>query len=186
MKVQKLRWAGLAVALAAIANQAAWADGDRPSQQTLDEMGLGGLVAMSDDDAMQVRGQGFKNGSSVAVFGNSFATINSPFGTAHSENGYAADGKHFAFGKNFSHAGVEIKKADGHGRKGDKPWRKAQCKVWRGKPDGHMGGKMRGHMGGKMRDHRGGGHSKGGHPKGRVPIKSIRVFAGGHSFAVAR
>ena len=95
------------------------ADG-RPSQQTLAAMGLGGMTILSDEEATSVRGFGWKGGngghggSHVAVSGNSFADIDTPFGNAHSENAYAAEGKHFATGANGSHAGVEIKFSGGH------------------------------------------------------------------------
>ena len=93
--------------------------------------------------------------------------INTPFGSAHSENGYAAEGKHFAAGANFSEAGVEIKFNGGH--KGGK------------KPDGKWGGK-----GGNMWPGKGGNGGMGGHPGGGKPTSiSVRVFAGGFSFAKA-
>ena len=40
------------------------AESGRPSRQTLEAMGLGSMVVMSDDDAMSVRGQGYKGGGS--------------------------------------------------------------------------------------------------------------------------
>jgi hypothetical protein len=87
-------------------------------------MGLGGLVAMSDRDAMSVRGRGFMGGgSSVQVFGNSVATIITPKGSAHSENGYVASGRHFAKGANGSHAGVVKKHGVKFGRGGFKSFK---------------------------------------------------------------
>jgi hypothetical protein len=89
------------------------------SRGTLAEMGLSGLSVMSDSDALAIRGKGFchvcgprKDSSSVA-FGNSFATISLDCpdcaeGTAHSENGYAAEGAFAASGENFSEAGAEV------------------------------------------------------------------------------
>jgi hypothetical protein len=91
------------------------------SPNTLADMGLSGLSVMSDSDALAIRGKGFggchlcgprKESSSVA-FGNSFATISLDCpdcaeGTAHSENGYAAEGSFAASGDNFSEAGAEV------------------------------------------------------------------------------
>jgi hypothetical protein len=112
---------GLAIATIALMCQSAAANDGRPSRDTLADMGLSGLVVMSDDDAMAVRGMGYKGGSSVRVWGNSFATINTKGGSAHSENGYAVSGKHFAAGGNFSFAGAEFKKSSGKGGHNSKP-----------------------------------------------------------------
>jgi hypothetical protein len=180
MKVRNLRWLGLAVAVVAVLNQTAWAEGNRPSDNTLSAMGLGGLAVMSDDEAMNVRGLGYQGngGSSAAVFGNSFATFTTPFGTAHSENGYAAEGKKFAKGNNFSEAGVELRVTQSkNGRK--------HGGMGGGKPGGGYGGGMnnggwRGKPGGGM-----GGHHGGGHKPGRTTSISVRVFAGGFSSAFA-
>jgi len=106
MNVGKWTVFGLAVAMFAMVGQAR-AEHSRPSQETLNQMGLGGMVVMSDADASSVRGQGFQGGgSSVRVFGNSFATVNKGNGTAHSQNGYSVQGRHFAAGANGSVAGV--------------------------------------------------------------------------------
>src|SRR5688500_800223 len=106
MNVRELKLFGMAMMVAALTIQASRADGDRPSQSQLNEMGLGGLVVMSDEDASSIRGQGFNGGhggrSSVAVWGNSWAQINTPFGSARSENGYEAEGNHVAVGANLS------------------------------------------------------------------------------------
>jgi hypothetical protein len=180
----RLRWLACLAALVASGQSAVQAEGHRPSEQTLADMGLGGLVVMSDDEAMAVRGMGFKGGkrSSVSVFGNSFATIDTPLGGAHSENGYTAEGKHFAKGANFSEAGVEIK-LPGRGKgKGGKHFGGKGGKRWPGKGGSHFGknfGKRWPGKGGM-----GGGHQGGGH-KGGSTVK-VRFFAGGHSFAIAR
>jgi hypothetical protein len=102
------------------------------SAGTLAEMGLSGLVVMSDSDGLAIRGKGFAGGSQSggchfcgprakkepwsAAFGNSFANISFggdcpdciPNGDAHSENGYAAEGPYAASGENFSEAGAEV------------------------------------------------------------------------------
>lgn len=102
----------------AVANAA-----DGISSGTLSEMGLSGLTVMSDSDALSVRGKGYVGGGqsgycktcprgkkppwSVA-FGNSFATIEvEDPATAHSENGYLAEGPYAASGENFSEAAAE-------------------------------------------------------------------------------
>lgn len=88
---------------------------------TLADMGLGGLDVMSDSEALAIRGKGFSGGHFKgcktcgpratkqpwsSAFGNSFATYTDKEGnTAHSENGYAAEGPYSASGENFSEAG---------------------------------------------------------------------------------
>lgn len=157
---------GVMLVVAAMTVSDVRAEDGRPSRQTLAAMGLGSMVVMSDDDAMNVRGQGYQGGgSSVAVSGNSFATINGgPLGGAHSENAYAADGKHKASGSNSSYAGAAVISTGG-GHKGQ------------GRPCGkpHGGG-----HGGKPN---GGGGYGGGKPS--VKIHAIVFFAGGHSSAKA-
>lgn len=151
----------IAVGAAALASTVC-AEHGRPSRQTLEAMGLGSLVVLSDDDAMSVRGHGYKGGGSfVAVSGNSFATINGgPLGGSHSENAYSAEGKHKASGSNSSYAGVtDIWIGPGGGHKGK----------GRGKPNG--GG-----------DYGGGGYGGG---KPTVKIHTTIFFAGGHSSAHA-
>jgi len=107
---------------------------DSISSTTLDEMGFSGMSVMSDSDALSIRGKGFSGGHRSRVcktcgsrakkspwssaFGNSFATIDTKDGVAHSENGYAAEGPYAASGENFSEAGsivtnVEIVNIDG-------------------------------------------------------------------------
>lgn len=155
---------GLAVVLTVVPGIRAHAAGGRPSDSVLNAMGLGGLTVISDDDAMSIRGHGYKQSSSVVVFGNSFATIDSPHGTAHSENGYAADGKHFAAGGNHSEAGIVVKTGGG-GHGGGNPWGQNGRRWGRGKNGGmNMGGGQNG------------GSSAG---------KTIKVFAGGYSFGIA-
>jgi hypothetical protein len=195
MRRRELSWCGLAVMLVAVVNQAVHAEGGRPSRETLREMGLGGLTIMSDDEAFAVRGHGFKGGNGMngthrgsfaTVAGNSFATFDTPFGTSHSENQYAAEGKKFAFGKNHSEAGIAIKvgvgghdSMNGIDRIGDK--------------FGRGGHGMRPGNGGHDRPNGGHGRPNGGNhggmngrPGGGLHvIVRVKLFAGGHSFAVA-
>lgn len=177
------RWIGFGVviaigAVAAMVSQLAHAEGGRPSRQALAAMGLESLVVMSDEEALSVRGEGFHGGSSVKVFGNSFATINGgPNGGAHSENGYFAEGKHAAKGSNFSFAGkadIWISGKGGHKDKGgDWGGKNPRGSDWGSMPGGDM------HGGGKP----GGGGYPGGH--GNVKIHATIFFAGGHSSAWA-
>lgn len=94
------------------------------SANTLSEMGLAGLNVVSDHDALAIRGMGFRGGNQSkgcsscgprgkkqpwsAVSGNSFATIDTKDGGAHSENAYAAEGPYGASGDNFSEAGSDV------------------------------------------------------------------------------
>jgi hypothetical protein len=167
MNAQSWKLMGLAITLVAMASQTVLANEGRPSQQTLADMGLSGLIVVSDEEALSIRGHGYNGSkSSVRVFGNSFATFNTPGGTAHSENGYTAEGKHFAAGANNSHAGVKITTSTGTGNGGHG-----------GKPGGGYGG---GRPGGGY----GGGGYGGGHG-GSTKTLSIKVFAGGSSWAKA-
>jgi hypothetical protein len=144
---------GLVFGLTMSVCPSAMAVDSRPSRDTLAEMGLGGLVVVSDNDALAIRGMGYKgSSSSVKIFGNSFATINKKYGTAHSENGYVAEGKHFAAGGNHSYAGATFKKSS------------------------------------RMRSHSKSGYGRkggGGYGGGHLTIKSVKVFAGGRSWAKA-
>jgi hypothetical protein len=166
----------MAVALTAVVSQATLANDGRPSRQALAEMGLGGLAVMSDDEALSIRGQGFYNGgSSVKVWGNSFATINTPIGGSHSENGYVAEGKHYASGKNYSKAGVTISWSKGKPGHGDGGYGGGMPTSWN-----QGGGDMPG--GG----YPGGGMPGSGHPGGGYSSSiTIKFFAGGSSSAWA-
>jgi hypothetical protein len=161
MKLRELQWVGLATVLTTVFAAAVVADGSRPSQRVLNEMGLGGLAVMSDDEAMNVRGHGFKLASSVNVFGNSFATFDTPLGTSHSENGYAAEGNHFAFGKNYSEAGIKANIGNAGGDQNPRP------------NSSRRGGTSK--VGGRI------GAGSLGIPSG----VTIKVFAGGYSVGAA-
>lgn len=112
----------LVAALASTGGAAAKA-ADGISSDTLAAMGLSGMSVISDQDALSIRGKGYIGGGqggycktcprgkkppwSVA-FGNSFATIEvEDPATAHSENGYLAEGPYAASGENFSEAAAE-------------------------------------------------------------------------------
>jgi hypothetical protein len=168
MKVLEIRWVSLAIGMLAVFAASAVADGGRPSQRVLSEMGLGGMTVMSDEEALSVRGRGFKLASSVDAFGNSFATIDTPLGTSHSENGYAAEGRHIAFGKNRSEAGVELS----IGGLGDILGNGVD------RNSGRAGARRGGQVGN-------GGRPGGGGNNGGLPRVTIKLFAGGHSIAGA-
>lgn len=146
MNARKWSGCGLAIALIASLCQASFAEDERPSRDTLSDMGLSGLRVVSDEDALSIRGQGFKRGTSARAWGNSYAFVRTKKGSAGSVNGYHSDGKHFAAGGNYSFAGATVKKSS---RKGGKY----------GRPSGNNGG--------------------------HKIIKSVKVYAGGNSWAVA-
>jgi hypothetical protein len=110
----------LAAALACLVASAAQAEG-HVAARTLEQMGLSGLMAMSDSDGMTVRGMGFvpvkkpvkakKQPRSLAVAsGQSWATVSldgkKAEADAGSTNSYLAIGQRFAAGNNFSEAGL--------------------------------------------------------------------------------
>jgi hypothetical protein len=169
---------GVSTALLAVGQLAHGQDG-RPSKSVLQQMGLGGMSVMSDDDALAVRGLGFSpgmgSGSSALASGNSFATINTPFGSAHSENAYSSSGKHVAGGDNFSFAGFSATnsmggKDDGHG---------SDCH--NRPPSRCMSGKNHSP---KNCGFSGMGGNKGG-MGGKTTTSTFVVFAGGFSHAFA-
>jgi hypothetical protein len=166
MRSIELRWIGSALVLTLVVAGSARAQGSRPSQAVLKEMGLGGLTILSDEAAMVVRGRGFM-GSSANAFGNSFATFDTPLGTSHSENGYAAEGEHVAFGANYSEAGVGL--TIGGGQNGGGMRATGQRNRWSGRV-GRPGGGMPG----------------GRNQVARPNVAAIKVFAGGFSVAGAR
>lgn len=174
------RMGGAAIAVLIFTSPLARADDGRPSQQVLEQMGLGGLVVLSDAEATVVRGQGFKYRSLAQAFGNSFATIDGKNGGAHSENAYNAEGKHAAKGSNSSYAGVISVATKGkHGKSNRRRGR------FDPKPRG-MGGQYGGGNNGGGYSQPGGGYHGGGKPRGgKISIKATIFFAGGHSSAWA-
>ena len=206
------RWLICGVVLVAtVGAQAARARDGRPSNSDLAQMGLGGMAVMSDDEAMTVRGMGYGSGSygggtkmtsSVSVSGNSFATIVTPDGSAHSENAYSASGKNKAGGDNLSFAGktVIITQSGGNkppkggnggypsgGDMGNKPPKGGNGGYPSGggmgykPPSGGNGGyPSNGGMGGKN------GYPSGGGMGGNMTTSiTFAVFAGGSSHAYA-
>ena len=109
MSIQKRIGCGLAIVLVATIQSARGDDG-RLNQDTLSQMGLGGLVpwAMRKPSRSADLDLTRWDGSSAEANGSSFATINSQYGDAHSENSYSSSGKHYASGNNESHAGGNL------------------------------------------------------------------------------
>jgi hypothetical protein len=81
-----------------------WA-ADRPNQQILNDMGLGGITILSDSEGLAVRGFGY---SPVKAYGKSWAKVHVKGGSAGSENAYSSSGKRAAWGESDSHAAVII------------------------------------------------------------------------------
>jgi hypothetical protein len=171
--VQRLMWLGLMGAFVIAGQAQVYAQQGAPSKAALSEMGLSGLTVMSDDDAMNVRGEGFKGGgSSASAWGSSFAFVATPVGVAGSTNGYNAHGKHSASGDNLSFAGVTVSTStskghskppmDGGGYGGMSKCNKGSCSTC-----GNNGG---------------GGGNKGG---SKMTTVTFVVFAGGSSHAHA-
>jgi hypothetical protein len=158
MKVRTLGLGAIALVAMACGNVSA---AGLPSQATLDAMGLGGIKVMDDASAMNIRGFGYSghskksSKSSARAYGSSFAKISGHGAQAGSQNGYDSKGNHFAAGANLSVAGIVIETGGGNNGGG------GGGPAWNG-----QGGN-------------GGGH--GGGPK----VKSVKVFAGGGSIAIA-
>lgn len=105
-----------ALACAVVAAMGSWSwAADGLNQQTLSEMGLGGLTIMSDSESLAVRGMGW---SPVRAAGKSWASVTVKGATAGSENSYSSSGKHKAFGESNSVAGVIITTGGDHGGHG--------------------------------------------------------------------
>jgi hypothetical protein len=114
MMLQRCKWLGL-LGVLVVAGQARVVAQERaPSKAALAEMGLSGLSVISDDDAMDIRGEGFMGGGSGAsASGSSWANVSTPFGSAGTTNQYDASGKHSASGDNLSFAGFSITTSGG-------------------------------------------------------------------------
>jgi hypothetical protein len=174
MKIQRWHWLGLIGILVLTCQVRALAEEGAPSNATLSEMGLSGLSMMSDDDAMDIRGEGFKGGgSSASAWGSSWANVSTPFGSAGSKNGYSAHGKHSASGDNLSFAGaaISVTTSKNHGKGGDKGGNWSPKTSSKG--NGGWGGMGGGDKGGK-----------GGMGGSKTTVVFV-VFAGGSSHAHA-
>ncbi len=99
-----------ALALVVALSGSAMAENGAISTATLNEMGLAGIELMSDEAAMEIRGQGFLTEHSASLaFGLSLATVdheNSLNGSALTIDAYLADGKYMAMGSHFSEAKI--------------------------------------------------------------------------------
>jgi hypothetical protein len=181
MMIQRFKWLGLMGLLALAGQTRVFAEEGAPSKSALAEMGLSSLSVMSDDEAMDIRGEGFKGGgSSASAWGSSWAFVSTPAGAAGSKNGYNAHGKNSASGDNLSFAGVTVIKTsskshgkppkDGGGNGGYGGNKMSSSKGSKGGNGGYGGG--------------GGGGDKGGHG-GKTTTTTFIVFAGGSSHAHA-
>jgi len=131
-----------------------------PSQSLLSDMGLTGIVVMSDADAMAIRGfgySGYGNGGygnngydnkMATAYGYSYAKIQGHGASAYSENGYNASSRRHASGYNNSFAGIVVKHSPKRRRGGN------------GYGSGH-----------------------GSMPQPRPQVKKVVVFAGGSSYS---
>ena len=115
----------LALLVAAIVSVASSAKAEGISNSPLSDMGLSGMIAMSDADAMSVRGLGFSGHGKMGkgckncgprgtkspysrAFGSSFANIETKDGEAGTQNGYFAEGPYAASGETYSEAGSSV------------------------------------------------------------------------------
>jgi hypothetical protein len=153
--------ASLLVALASTAQ----AEQGLPSQGTLRDMGLYGMSVLSDREAMDIRGMGYRghSKSKAIAFGVSYAKVEKHGAEAGTIDGYYAEGKHFAAGAHGSVAGVIVIKKKGGGHHGGGDW----------------GNDTPAPVSNNGPPHDGGGHHGGG-----VKVKATIVFAGG--FAVSK
>lgn len=190
MKVQHLKWVALTAAVVCIGQLKAFAFDGTPSNATLDAMGLSSLSRLSDDEAVEIRGEGFKGSGSkshASASGSSFAFIHTKNGDAGSTNSYDASGQHSASGDNFSFAGVTTTttKSSNKGSKGGSKGSKGSSSYGN---NGGGGGNYGGNGGSKNGGGKsngggyGGGGSKGGHGS-QTTTKTTIVFAGGSSRA---
>ena len=162
-----------AMASCLVMSAAARAESGRPSRQTLEQMGLGSLAVMSDDEALAVRGEGFGSGSYVRVSGSSYASIGGQQGGAHSQNSYFAEGRHDAKGSNSSYAGV-VHVSKKHNGKGGGPNCQTRPSNCNNKTPNCGPARCSNPCGGRPS---GGGYG--------VNVRSTNVFAGGRSSAWA-
>lgn len=116
------RWMGLVIGAVVLCPAFAWAEQGLPNEDTLKAMGLSGIEVMSDEDAMAVRGMGYrgmdryraqvKKYSSASASGHSWAKIKIDGhvvdADAGTRNRYDADGKYYASGVNYSKASKTI------------------------------------------------------------------------------
>ena len=170
------------VALAGVAQ----ADYGMPSQETLQAMGLSGIQVMSDREAMDVRGFGYrssrKHKKSVAIaFGISYAAVHGKHAKAHDKKKAFAKSDEEAFVATGSIAGIVHVKKRKKGKRGDQPMPWGDMK--RGPKKGNNSGGGYNGGGRKGDGHKGGGYNGGGHKGGGKKIKATIVFAGGFAYS---
>jgi hypothetical protein len=115
MSARQVSVLAVAVVCVALVSRSVQADDGVPSRAVLQEMGLGSMSVMADNDAVSIRGMGYRGGSYVSVSGRSYARINlGPIHAGDSDQ-YNAHGKHEASGKSFSATGIIISSSGGYG-----------------------------------------------------------------------
>jgi len=199
MMVQRLTGACSVTVLLGCLIPAARAMENLPSRAALQEMGLAGLEVLSDDQAMSIRGQGFKkdgNGDTwITADGKSWASGGSGRKSGVSIDFFHVIGDAKAYGRNHSSSGKSSKKSGhggkkkgGHG-KGPGDMTPSASSSWNGSSTNgnnhgvknshaksNHGGNLAGHSNSGNRGGWSGGH-KGGHGK------SVTVHASGFSRA---
>ena len=119
-----------ALALVIALSGSAMAENGAISTATLNEMGLASIELMSDEAAMEIRGQGFLTDHSASLaFGLSFASVdheNDLNGGALTIDVYLADGKYMAMGSHLSEAAITKSRSESLWVKGVL----AERKVW--------------------------------------------------------
>jgi len=120
--VQRMTWTCFAIAIVGLLIPTASAEQNLPSRAALEAMGLADLEVLSDDQAMSIRGQGFKdNGGGdtwITADGKSWASGGSGRMRGVSIDYYHVVADRVAYGRNKSSAGKSSKKSGHGGKKG--------------------------------------------------------------------
>jgi len=139
MLVRRMFSFSVALLLVAAANSVQ-AEQGRPSQSMLSDMGLAGIVVMSDAEAMSVRGLGYqphyeaqRYGSkpSATAYGSSYASVSGYGAHATTQDGFYASGRRRAGGEHSSYAVIVVTTRGGGyggGHGSSKPQPKPQVK----------------------------------------------------------
>ncbi len=114
MKTLSVTLPALALVVALLGS--AMAENGAINSATLNEMGLAGIELMSDEAAMEIRGQGFLVDDSASLaFGLSFALVdheNELNGEGLTIDAFLADGKYMAMGEHLSKAVITKTKTE--------------------------------------------------------------------------
>lgn len=121
MTVQRMTWTCFAIAIVGLLIPTASAEQNLPSRAALEAMGLADLEVLSDDQAISIRGQGFKESGGdtwITADGKSWASGGSGHKRGVSIDYYHVVADHVAYGRNKSSAGKSSKKSGHGGKKG--------------------------------------------------------------------